>query len=98
MGKRKVSILESAATSVAEIAFFIESNGLPQTAKKFVASAFKFFEKLSDDRIQYGICAYDVWKKQDYHCVAYKKKYVVAFLSLPKEIIICEFVSAKLLA
>ncbi|MEP6950202.1 MAG: hypothetical protein ABI863_13035 [Ginsengibacter sp.] len=33
MGKRKVSILEPAATAVAEIALFIESEGLPQTAK-----------------------------------------------------------------
>jgi len=36
LGKRKVSILEPAATAVAEIAFFIESKGLPKTAKKFV--------------------------------------------------------------
>jgi hypothetical protein len=34
MGKRKVSILEPAATAVAEIAFFIEGEGLPKTAKK----------------------------------------------------------------
>jgi len=39
MGKRKVSILDQASTSVAEIAFFIESKGLPQTAKKFVDEA-----------------------------------------------------------
>ena len=36
MGKRKVTILESAATAVAEIALFIVGKGLPQTAKKFV--------------------------------------------------------------
>ena len=42
MGKRKVSILEPAATAVAEIAWFIENKGLPQTAKKFVDEAFNF--------------------------------------------------------
>lgn len=47
MGKGKVNILEPAATAVAEIAMFIESKGLPQTAKKFV-EAFEFFFKLSD--------------------------------------------------
>jgi hypothetical protein len=51
VGKRKISILEPAATSVAEIAMFIESKGLPMKAKKFVDEAFAFFEKLSDDRI-----------------------------------------------
>ena len=48
MGKRKVSILEPASTAVAEIALFIESEGLPQTAKKFVDDVFLFFAKLSD--------------------------------------------------
>jgi hypothetical protein len=97
MGRRKVSILESAATAVAEIAFFIESRGLPQTAKKFVAEMFDFFERLSDDRIEYRSCSYEAWEKLGYHCVTYKKKYVIAFLSLKKEIVICELVSAKLL-
>lgn len=97
MGKRKVSILEPAATSVAEIAFFIESKGLPATAKKFVNDAFLFFEKLSDDRIEHRQCVYEPWRKLKYNCVAFRKKYVIAFLSLPKEIIICDFVSAKIL-
>ena len=43
MGKRKVSILETAAEVVADIALFIETRGLPQTAKKFVDEAFCFF-------------------------------------------------------
>ena len=98
MGKRKVSILEPAATAVAEIAFFIEGEGLPQTAKKFVDDAFQFFEKLSDERIEHKPCGYRRWKGLDYRCVPYKKKYVVAYLSQEKEIIICDFVSAKLLS
>ncbi len=97
MGKRKVSILEPAATAVAEIAFFIESKGLPQTAKKFVAEAFHFFKKLSDERIEHKPCSYKLWITLKYRCVNYKKKYVVAYLSLEKEIVVCEFVSAKLL-
>jgi hypothetical protein len=98
MGKRKVSILEPAATAVAETAIFIESKGLPETAKKFVDEAFRFFEKLSDERIEHKSCIYKRWKDLDYRCVPYKKKYVVAYLSQEKEIIICDFVSAKLLS
>jgi len=97
MGKRKVSILEPTASSVAEIAMFIESKGLPQTAKKFVDEAFTFFEKLSDDRIVHKPCTYSTFKWLDYRCITYKKKYVVAYLSLADEIVICDFVSAKLL-
>ena len=97
MGKRKVTILEPAVRSVAEIALFIESKGMPQTAKKFVDEAFTFFEKLSDDTIEHKPCSYTFWKSLNYRCVTYKKKYVIAYLSQEKEIIICDFVSAKLL-
>ncbi len=98
MGKRKVSILEPAATAVAEIAWFIESEGMPQTAKKFVEDAFLFFDKISDDRFVHKPCNYNRWETLGYRCAPYKKKYTVAYLSQEKEIIICDFVNAKLLA
>jgi hypothetical protein len=50
MGQRKVTILEPAVEEVARIALFIESEGLPKTAKKFVDEAFAFFASLSDER------------------------------------------------
>jgi hypothetical protein len=56
-----VSILEPAATAVAEIAWFIETKGLPKTAKKFVDDAFKFFDKLSDERVLHKPCRYPKW-------------------------------------
>ncbi len=96
MGKRKVTILEPAATAVAEVAWLIESKGLPQTAKKFENEAFEFFEKLSDERVEYKSCSYNLWKNLNYRYITYKKKYVIAYLSHEKEIIICDFVSAKL--
>jgi len=97
MGKRKITILETAVTAVAEIALFIEGNGMPQTAKKFVDDAFLFFEKISNEAIEYKPCSYNTWKNLGYRCVTYKKKYVVAYLSQEKEIVICDFVSAKLI-
>lgn len=97
MGKRKVSILVPAATAVAEIAWFIENKGLPQTAKKFIDDVFKFFDKLSDERLVHKPCTYTKWKTLHYRCVPYKKKYIIAYLSHEKEIVICDFVSAKLL-
>jgi hypothetical protein len=98
MGKRKVSILEPAPTAVAEVAWFIESKGMPQTAKKFVDDAFLFFEKLSDERIVHKPCNYNRCETLDYRCVPFKKKYVVAYLNQDKEIVICDFVNSKLLA
>lgn len=62
MVKREVSILETASTAVAEVSFFIESKGMPATAKKFVDEAFRFFETLADSRKEYRNCVYKRWK------------------------------------
>lgn len=97
MGKRKISILEPAARAVAEIAWFIENKGLPQTAVKFVNEAFDFFELLSNDQMEHKPCTYPKWNLLNYRCVTYKKKYVIAYMSQLNEIVICDFVSAKLL-
>jgi hypothetical protein len=97
MGKRKITILETAVSAVAEIALYIEGQGLPETAKKFVDNAFEFFVQLSDDIMEHKPCTNNLWKDLDYRCITYKKKYVVAYLSQEKEIVICDFVSAKLL-
>ncbi len=64
MGKRKVTILGPAATSVGEIAWFIESKGLPETAKKFVNEVFLFFEKLSDERFVHKPCRYKMERSE----------------------------------
>lgn len=97
MGKRKVSILQEAATSVAEISYFIEGKGMPLIAKKFVDGVFEFFAAISIDTADHRVCRYTRWKDLGYKCVNYNKKYVVAYLSLKNEIIICDFVVAKLL-
>jgi plasmid stabilization system protein ParE len=51
MGKRKVTILEPAVEEVARIALYIEGDGLPKTAKRFVDDAFALFESLADERV-----------------------------------------------
>jgi hypothetical protein len=66
MGKRKVSILSNASEELAHIAYFIESKGLPDTAKKFVFDAFAFFETLADDRLSHQPCKFQYWKMKDY--------------------------------
>ncbi len=44
MGKRKVTILDTASDTVAEAAFFLEGEGLPRTAKKFVVKPLNFLQ------------------------------------------------------
>lgn len=95
MGKRKITILEPAVEGVAHVAFFLEGEGLPKTAKKFVDDAFGFFEQLSDDRFVHRPCKQDVWQLLNYRCANFRKKYIVAYLDNTDEIIICDFVLQK---
>lgn len=97
MGKRKITVLEEAATSIAEIAFYIEAKGLPETAKKFVDDVFDYFDEIAIDTATHKLCSYKRWQPLGYHCVSYKKKYVIAYLNLHDEITICDFVAGKLL-
>ncbi|QEH41283.1 hypothetical protein [Chitinophaga sp. XS-30] len=97
MGKRKVTILDTAVEAVAKVSLFIEGKGLPETAKRFVDEVFLFFDKLSDERLVHRACQHTPWKKLTYRCATFRKKYTVAYLEHSTEIVICEFVPTKLL-
>ena len=73
MGKRKVTILEPAVEEVARIALYIEGEGLPKTAKRFVDDAFAFFESLSDKRIIHRPCKHSAWEGMGLRCVNFRK-------------------------
>jgi len=96
VGKRKVTILDTAVESVAKVALFIEGKGMPETAKRFVDNAFVFFDELSNERQVHRPCRHLTWKKLTYRCATFRKKYTVAYLEHSKEIIICEFALTKL--
>jgi hypothetical protein len=97
MGKRKVTILEPAIEEVARVALYIEGEGLPNTAKRFVDEAFAFFESLADDRFVHRPCKHPAWEKLDLRCANFHKKYIVSYLDNTNEIVICEFALQKTL-
>ncbi len=97
MGKRKVVILEPAVHEVARLAFFIESEGMPEAAKKFVDLAFDFFNSLASDKVVHRPCFYEPWQILNYRCATFKKKYTVAYLNNSNQVVICDFLAQKLI-
>ena len=95
MGYREVIIKESVANSIAELAWFIESKGLLDTAEKFTDSVYDFFVKLADSRKTHAICREPGRAMVGYKCISYKKKYTIVFLESEDEIFICEFIPSK---
>lgn len=95
MGQRKITIKETVAESIAEVAWYIESKGLIATAEKFADDVYDFFVKLSDSRRRYALCRDPERALLGYKCISYKKKYTIVFLETDDELIICEFIPAK---
>lgn len=97
MGSRKVTVKQSAAESIAAIAWFIESKGLVATAEKFTDNVYDFFVKLGDKKRSYAVCRDPKRAASGYKCILYKKKYTIVFIESDDELIICEFISSKLI-
>jgi plasmid stabilization system protein ParE len=97
MGRRKVVVRKSAAENIAAISWYIESKGMLATAEKFADDVYDHFLKLADDRKSYAICREPARAALGYKCIPYKKKYTIVLIESDNEIIICEFISSKLI-
>ncbi len=97
MGSRKISVKQSAADSIAEIAWFIESKGMLKTAEKFSDDVYDFIFSLSDVRKSYKTCREPLRASLGFKCINFKKKFTIIFIETEKELIVCEFVASKLI-
>jgi hypothetical protein len=97
MGSRKITVKQSAAESIAAIAWFIESKGMIATANKFTDAAYDYFIILANNLKSYPVCREPHRAALNYKCTTYKKKYTIVFIETDTEIIICEFISSKLI-
>ncbi len=97
MGGRKIKVRPSAAENIAAVALYIESKGHVATAEKFADDVYDFILSLSDIRKSYRICKDPSRAIIGYKCVPYKKKYTIVFIESEEEIIICEFISSKVI-
>jgi plasmid stabilization system protein ParE len=97
MGRRKVIVKQTAADNIAAIAWYIESKDMIATADKFADDVYDYFLKLADARKSYPLCREPKRAMLGFKCIPYKKKYTIAFIETEQEIIICEFISSKLI-
>ncbi len=97
MGRRKIIVKQTAADNIAVIAWFIESKGMIATADKFTDDVYDAFLKLADERKSFSICREPERAALGYKCIPYKKKYTIVLIESDKEVIICEFISSKLI-
>ncbi len=97
MGRRKITVKQTVADTIASISWYIESKGLIATAEKFADDVYDYFIKIADDRKSYALCRDPQRALLGYKCIPYKKKYTIVFIENENEILICEFISSKLI-
>lgn len=97
MGGRKIKVKQTAAENIAAISWYIESRGMLATAEKFADDVYDYFLQLADSRKSYAICREPARAALGYKCIPYKKKYTIVFIESIDELIICEFISSKLI-
>lgn len=97
MGPRKIIVKQTAADNIAAIAWYIESKGLIATADKFADDVYDFFIKIANKLKSHPICRDPNRARLGYKCISYKKKYTIVFIESESELIICEFISSKLI-
>ncbi len=97
MGQRKITIQTEVAEEIADIAYFIESKGLPETAIKFTKSVMNFIRSLEFDKIEFAACRDLERAELGLKCIPYNKKYTLVFYQLEDEVIITEFILSKMI-
>ena len=90
-------VKQSAADNIAAIAWFIESKGMLVTAEKFTEAVYDHLLKLSDEKKSYPFCREPERASFGYKCTIYKKKFTIVFIESETELIICEFISSKMI-
>ena len=97
MGGRKINIRESVTESIAEVAWFIESKGLPDTAENFSDSVYDFINTLADDMVTHAPCRDTERQFIGFKCKNFGKKYTVVFMETNQEITVHEFLPSKMI-
>ena len=97
MGRRKVVVLVSVRTSIAEASWYIESKGLIATADKFADAVYNFIERLSNPNISYKICSEPERALHGLRCIQFRK-YTIVYEESDDEILVVEFIPSKMIS
>jgi hypothetical protein len=97
MGRRKISIVESATQSIAQAAWYIESLGMLSTADRFSDEVYDFIFGLSDNTIVHSLCREPSRNLMGYKCRIFKKKYTIVFFEDDENLTVYEFIPSRLI-
>ena len=86
--KEKIVFRRKAKLAILDIAFYIELEGYPETAEKFVEKLVRFGHALSVFPDKYPICKQPQFAKLSMHCALFHKNYIFIYKQVKSKLII----------
>lgn len=79
---------EKAKLAIRDIAVYIELNGYPETAEKFVEKLLSFGSSLAVFPNKYPLCKQPQFAKRRMHCAVFHKNYVFVYRLVKNSLVI----------
>jgi plasmid stabilization system protein ParE len=86
--EKRIRYLSAAIESIFSISIHIENEGYPMTAQHFKKELFRFGNSLGKFPGRYPICRKPGFRKRNYRCAVYRKKYIFIYKPFKTEIVI----------
>jgi hypothetical protein len=89
---REVLLMKRAESAIYKVAKFIADQNFPETGEKFINEVIDFCLDHADLAITHPLCKNVILAKHRYHCLVFKKKWVVVFKITKKEFKVYRFI------
>ena len=84
--------MKRAQLALSKVAKFVASQNLPDTGEKFIDEVLDFCVAYANLSIKYPLCKNKLLAKRQYHCIVFKKKWVIVFRITKKEFKVYRFI------
>ena len=84
--------MKRAENAIYKVAKEIAEQNFPDTGEKFINQVIDFCIDYANVSIQYPLCKNRVLAKHNFHCIIFKKKWVIAFKATKKEFKVYRFI------
>ena len=89
---REVLLMKRAESAIYKVAKFISEQNFPDTGEKFIDEVIDFCIDHANLSIKHALCKNPILAKHKYHCIVFKKKWVIVFRITKKEFKVYRFV------
>ena len=84
--------MKRAESAISMVAKFIADQNLPDTGGKFIDEVLVYCVVYANLSIQHPLCKNKLLAKRQYHCLVFKKKWVIVFKTTKKEFKVYRFI------